>query len=66
MMFVAITRATRWVFLSTVAGKEPSFLSRLEPLAASGDLAARGAQPITESLSSNTAESPDSLDDLFS
>jgi superfamily I DNA/RNA helicase len=66
MMFVAITRATRWVFLSTVAGKEPSFLSRLEPLAASGELAARVAQPITESQPSNTAESPDSLDDLFS
>lgn len=65
MMFVAITRAARWVFLSTVAGKKPSFLSRLKPLAASGELAARGGQPVTESQPSSTVESPDSLDDLF-
>lgn len=45
MMFVAVTRATHWVYLSGVAGQEPEFLSRLEPLATSGDLTARRGQP---------------------
>ena len=43
MMFVAVTRAARWVYLSTVAGQEPGFLARLEPLAAAGELTRRGA-----------------------
>lgn len=41
MMFVAVTRAARWVYLSTVAGQEAAYLSRLEPLVAAGDLMRR-------------------------
>ena len=64
MMFVAVTRAARWVYLSTVAGQEPAFLSRLEPLAASGNLTIRNAGPSTD-MPPPPAERPDSLDDLF-
>ena len=64
MMFVAVTRAARWVYLSTVAGQEPAFLSRLEPLAASGNLTIRGAGPST-GMPPPPAECTDGLDDLF-
>lgn len=37
MMFVAVTQAARWVYLSTVAGQEAPFLARLAPLLAAGD-----------------------------
>jgi superfamily I DNA/RNA helicase len=64
MMFVAITRATRWVYLSTVGGQEPPFLSHLDPVAASGDLAIRPAvtAPTAQAIH---PESRRDLDDLF-
>jgi superfamily I DNA/RNA helicase len=65
MMFVAVTRAARWVYLSTVGGQQPGFLSRLEPLMASGDLTARPALPEADTPPPATVERPDSLDDLF-
>ena len=61
MMFVAITRAARWVYLSTVAGQEPAFLARLGSLAA-GELAVRRG---TEGASSPPPPSSGDLDDLF-
>jgi len=64
MMFVAVTRAARWVYLSTVAGQEPPFLARLESLAVSGNLTIRSAGPST-GMPLPQAERPDSLDDLF-
>jgi superfamily I DNA/RNA helicase len=66
MMFVAVTRAVRWVYLSTVAGQEPRFLTRLKPLVASGDLTARLGQASTAPQSSDPRAPPDGLDDLFS
>lgn len=66
MMFVAVTRAARWVYLSTVAGQEAACLSRLEPLVAAGDLMRRqreesGGQAQAPGPAAGT---PD-LDDLF-
>ncbi|MDW8414658.1 MAG: UvrD-helicase domain-containing protein [Thermaurantiacus sp.] len=40
-MFVAITRAAKWVWMSTVRGREPGFLARLEPLVRAGQLVER-------------------------
>jgi superfamily I DNA/RNA helicase len=66
MMFVAVTRAARWVYLSTVMGQEAPFLTRLEPLIAAGHLIRRQrtdsaglAQPAAPT------DGPDGLDDLF-
>lgn len=66
MMFVAVTRAARWVYLSTVAGQEAPFLARLAPLVATGDLTRReqedGARPPPPT---GPAAGPAGLDDLF-
>jgi superfamily I DNA/RNA helicase len=68
MMFVAVTRAARWVYLSTVAGQEPPFLARLAPLVEAGDLTQRrsdeGSQPAPPD-EPDGPEGPDGLDDLF-
>ena len=63
MMFVAITRAARWVYLSTVAGQEPAFLARLDSVVHAGNLAARHASEVTSPQQAPT--SPGGLDDLF-
>jgi superfamily I DNA/RNA helicase len=41
LMFVATTRATRWVYLSSVQGEEADFLERLEPLLLNGVVTAQ-------------------------
>jgi superfamily I DNA/RNA helicase len=66
MMFVAVTRAARWVYLSTVAGQEATCLSRLEPLVAAGHLVRRqreggSGQTQTPGPTAGTSD----LDDLF-
>lgn len=68
MMFVAVTRAVRWVYLSTEAGKEPEFLARVHPLAASGHLTVRRASAGAEPRPRSTGGSPSrpaTLEDLF-
>lgn len=68
MMFVAVTRAVRWVYMSAEAGKEPPFLARVRALAPSGELTLRDAseRPRTPSAPEERhAPSPGGLDDLF-
>ena len=66
MMFVAVTRAARWVYLSTVAGQEAACLSRLEPLVAAGDLMRRQREESRgPAQSPGPAASTPDLDDLF-
>jgi hypothetical protein len=67
MLFVAITRAAHWVYLPTVAGQEPPFLSRLDPLAAAGDIAIRrGVQGASSPPPPSSSSAPSGgLDDLF-
>ena len=66
MMFVAVTRAARWVYLSTVSGQEAPFLTRLAPLVAAGDLTLRthdnNCRPAPQA---EPPEGPAGLDDLF-
>ena len=64
MMFVAVTRAARWVYLSTVAGQEAACLSRLEPLLAGGDLTRRQREESGGQAPGPAAGTPD-LNDLF-
>jgi superfamily I DNA/RNA helicase len=64
MMFVAVTRAARWVYLSTVRGLEPPFLSRLAPLVAAGDLTLR-THDDSSRPQPRPVEGPAGLDDLF-
>lgn len=66
MMFVAVTRAARWVYLSTVAGQEVACLSRMEPLVATGDLMRRKREDShNHSQESGPAAGTPDLDDLF-
>lgn len=66
MMFVAVTRAARWVYLSTVAGHEAPFLARLSPLVTAGDLTRRqGTDDGSEAQAPGPIAGTSGLDDLF-
>ncbi|GIV04295.1 MAG: hypothetical protein KatS3mg015_3125 [Fimbriimonadales bacterium] len=64
LLFVAITRATRWVYLSTVAVSRLPLLQTLKPLASEGVLALQGAggdRPGTGATSQQTSDGLDFL-----
>lgn len=65
MMFVAVTRAARWVYLSTVSGQEAPFLTRLAPLVTAGKLTLRMQDDSPPALPPAPPEGPAGLDDLF-
>lgn len=68
MMFVAVTRAVRWVYMSTEAGKEPPFLARVRALSSSGELTLRDASehPCSSAVPpARHPPSPGGLDELF-
>jgi superfamily I DNA/RNA helicase len=68
MIFVAVTRAVGWVYMSTVRDAEPPFLARVRALAASGDLTLRESSERAETVSSTPSPSlsrPSTLEDLF-
>jgi hypothetical protein len=46
LLFVGITRATKWVYLSAVQGKELRCLSRLQPLVSEGVLTSQSGSAL--------------------